>query len=72
MKKKAEEILQKKWWFFNDRLEEIISNICFSNIGMIFFIITLPVSFVLKTIQWLMYLIGSWSIKLISTTDKSS
>jgi hypothetical protein len=69
MKKKAKDRLQKRWWIFNDRLEDIISSIWLSDIGMLFFIITLPVSFILKTIQWLMYLIGFWTIKMIPTTD---
>ena len=48
MKKKTKDRIQKRWWIFNDRLEDIISSIWLSDIGMFFFIITLPVSFIIK------------------------
>ena len=68
MTKKEKSKLNKKWWIFCDEIEEKIEYVMYEGDGLLF-ILLLPVWFILKTIQWLMYLLGYWLIKMIPTSD---
>lgn len=63
MNKKDKQRLEKKWWVFCNNLEDKIEDAASYGDGL-FFILFLPIWFILKTLQWLLYLIGSWAIKI--------
>ena len=68
MNKKKKHRLEKKWWAFCNNLEEKIESAMFLGDGVLF-IPFLPIWIILKTIEWLMYLLGVWILRMIPTTD---
>ena len=56
--------LKKKWWIICQNWEDKIENAACIGDGL-FFILFLPIWIVLKTIQWLSWIIGCWVIKLL-------
>ena len=72
MNKKVKHRLEKRWWTFNDYLENLIERFFLTDIGMCLFFITIPIAFILKTMQWLLYLAGNWIIKAIPTAKSES
>lgn len=68
MTNKEKQNLHKRWWVFCDNIEDKIEDTMSIGDGVLFLLL-LPVWFILKTMQWLMYLVGSWIIKSLPTTD---
>lgn len=64
MTKEEKNKLKKRWWLFCDSIEEKIESVSSFGDGILF-ILLLPVWFLLKMLQWLIYLLGNWAITLI-------
>ena len=66
MTKEDKDSLHRKWFYimsdFEDKIDELAG---WGEDWGILAIIILPICFVLKTIQWLSWIIGSWLIKMI-------
>ena len=68
MTKKERNQLEKKWHRVISNFEDKIENVAFIGDGLLF-ILFLPVWFILKTIQWLSWIVGYWIIRKIPTTE---
>lgn len=63
--------LEKKWWIICQNWEDKIEDAASIGDGL-FFLLFLPVWFVLKTMQWVSWNIGCWIIRLLPISKQDT